>query len=120
MFGATMQGFKLDSDSEEEDIDAIAPELRAYYPTRIDKKRKQLKTFEDNGLGCMNAFFTGRMRSNDLHLYWSFIFLVSLLIIYGALATAYSFKGFGIMIAFTALHIILLIISMLGYIVANR
>ena len=120
MFGATMQGFKLDEDSDEEDIDAIPAELRGYYPSRIDKKRKKISTWEDKGIGCMKAFFTGEMRSNDTQLYWSFIMLVSLLIIYGSLATGYSYKGFGIMIAFTALHVIMLVISMLGYIIANR
>ena len=115
-----MQGFKLDDDSEEEDIDSIPAELRGYYPTRIDKKRKKVSTWQDKGLGCMNAFFTGRMRSNDIRLYWSFIFMVGFLIIYGALATAYTYRGLGIMIAFTVLHVILLAISMIGYIVANR
>mmetsp|Transcript_19871 Transcript_19871/g.24568 ORF Transcript_19871/g.24568 Transcript_19871/m.24568 type:complete len:477 (+) Transcript_19871:2061-3491(+) len=121
MFGATMQGFKLDNeDSSDEDMDKIAPELRAYYPQRIDKKRKKIKTWQDNGLSWSKAFFTGAMRSNDIRIYWSFIFMGGLLIIYGSLATAYSWRGFGIMMAFTLLHVILLIISMLGYIVANR
>lgn len=31
-FGGTMSGFKLDGESSEEDIDAIPPYLRAYYP----------------------------------------------------------------------------------------
>ena len=40
-FGGTMMGFKLDGDSSsEEDIDAIPAYLRAYYPTRVDKKKK--------------------------------------------------------------------------------
>ena len=45
-FGGTMMGFKLDGDdSSDEDIDAIPAYLRAYYPTRIDKKRKKITTW---------------------------------------------------------------------------
>lgn len=40
--------------------------------------------------------------------------------IYGALGAAYSEKGICIMFAFTILHVVLLTISMLGYVVANR
>lgn len=52
-------GFKLDDDSSEEDIDAIPSELRPYYPTRIDKKRKKIVSWQDNDLSWMRAFFTG-------------------------------------------------------------
>ena len=41
-FGATMQGFKLDEDSSEEDVDALPEEMRAFRPTRIDKKKKMV------------------------------------------------------------------------------
>jgi len=58
-FGATAMGFKLDDDSSEEDIDAIPSELRPYYPTRIDKKRKKIVSWQDNDLSWMRAFFTG-------------------------------------------------------------
>ena len=60
------------------------------------------------------------MRSNDLRFFWSFFLLGYFLIIYGALGAAYSERGIVIMFAFTILHIILLTISMLGYVVANR
>ena len=60
------------------------------------------------------------MRSNDIHLYWSFILLSALIIILGALGGAYSFKGIVIMFAVAVLHVVMLTIAMLGYVVANR
>jgi len=60
------------------------------------------------------------MRENDLRFFWSFIFLGCLILIMGALGAVYSYKGIVIMFAFTMLHVVLLIISMLGYVLANR
>ena len=60
------------------------------------------------------------MRENDLRFFWSFIFLGYLILIMGALGAVYSYKGIVIMFAFTMLHVVLLIISMLSYVLANR
>ena len=60
------------------------------------------------------------MRENDLRFFWSFIFLGCLILILGALGAVYSYKGSVIMFAFTVLHVVLLCISMLGYVLANR
>ena len=54
---ATMQGFKLDEDSSEEDMDAVPAEMRPYKPTRIDKRRKHIKSYREDGLGFWAAFF---------------------------------------------------------------
>ena len=86
--GATMQGFKIDDDSSEEDIDAIPSEMRPYRPTRIDKKRKRLNTWRDENLNLCTAFFQGKLRSNDYVLMWSLIGMSALIIIYGAAAGA--------------------------------
>ena len=118
--GATMQGFKLDDDSSEEDIDAIPQEMRPYRPTRIDKKRKRVHSWRDDKLNLCEAFFKGRLRSNDYVLMWSLIGMSALLIIYGAAAGAVTEESLGVMFAVTVLHIILLSISMMGNIIANR
>ena len=120
-FGGTMMGFKLDGDeSSEEDIDAIPPYMRAYYPTRIDKKRKKITTLQKRNLSWTKAFFTSQMRTNDIDFLFSCLFLGALIIILGALGAVYSYKGSVIMFAFTILHVVLLCISMLGYVLANR
>lgn len=117
---ATMSGFKLDADSSEEDLEAIPAYLRAYRPTRIDKKRKRVHTWRDDRIGFFPAFFQGRMRSNDYVLMWSLIAMIILIIIFGAASGAVTEKAVGIMVAVTVLHAILLAISMLGNIIANR
>lgn len=68
----------------------------------------------------MQAFFQGKLRSNDYTMLWSCIFLVALIIVYGALAAAYTVDSMGIVYAFVILHVVLLAISMLGNIIANR
>lgn len=115
-----MQGFKLDDDSSEEDIDAVPAEMRAYRPTRIDKKRKRIHSWRDEKLNCCKAFFQGAMRPNDYVFGWSVIGMSALIIILGAAAAAVTEKSIGLMLAFTVLHVILLTISMMGNIVANR
>ena len=60
------------------------------------------------------------MRGNDYVMLWSVIFMCSLIIIYGALSAAYTEKSIGLMFAVTVLHVILLAISLMGNIVANR
>ena len=116
----TMEGFKLDDDSSEEDIDAIPEEMRAYRATRIDKKRKAVVDWREEGLGFCAAFFQGKMRAKDYVMMWSLIFLTALILIYGAAAAATTDKSVGLMIAFAILHVVLLVISMLGNIIANR
>ena len=118
--GATMQGFKLDDDSSEEDIDAVPAEMRPYRPTRIDKKRKRVHTWRDDKLHLCTAFFQGKLRSNDYVFMWSIIGMSALIIIYGAASAAVTEKSVGIMFAFTILHIILLSIALMGNIIANR
>ena len=118
--GATMSGFKLDEDSSEEDIDLISDAMRAYRPTRIDKKKKQIHTWRDEKLSFCTAFFRGRMRPNDYVFMWSLIFMSALILIYGAASAAVTEKSIGVMFAFTVLHVILLAFSMMGNIIANR
>ena len=118
--GATMSGFKLDDDSSEEDWDAIPHYMKAYYPMRIDKKRKKVMTWRDEGLGFWTAFFQGKMRSNDYSMMWSLFIMSALIIAYGATAAALTDKLLGIMYGITVLHVIVLCISLLGNIVANR
>lgn len=118
--GATMQGFKLDDDSSEEDMDAVPSEMRAYRPTRIDKKRKRVHTWKDENINSCAAFFQGKMRSNDYVLVWSVILMSGLIIIYGSAASAVTENSLGIMFAFSLLHVIMLAISMMGNIIANR
>lgn len=72
------------------------------------------------GLSFMEAFFQGKLRSNDYVMIWSVIFLVATIVVYGALSTAYTYQSQGIVFTFIVLHIVLLAISMLGNIVANR
>ena len=42
-------------------------------------------------LSFMEAFFQGKLRSNDYVMLWSVIFLVATIIVYGALSTAYTY-----------------------------
>ena len=119
-FGATMQGFKLDEDSSEEDVDAIPAEMKAFRPTRIDKKRKKIVSWRDEKLGFCTAFFQGRMRPNDYVTMWSLIFMSTLIIIYGAASAALTDNSVGIMFAVIVLHVVLLGISLFGNIFANR
>lgn len=116
----TMQGFKLDDDSSEEDIDEIPAELRAYHPTRIDKKRKHLQSWKDERINPVSAFFKGKMRSNDYVFVWSSVVMAASIIIMGAAAATVTEKSMGIMIAFTVLFIIALALSLMGNIVGNR
>ena len=118
--GATMQGFKLDSDSSEEDIDAVAPEVRAYNPTRIDKKRMRLRNWREDEGSLLYAFFKNLLRPNDYVFIWSVIAMSCLIIMYGAASAAVTTNSRGLMFAFTILHVILLAISMLGNIIGNR
>ena len=46
-FNNTIQGFKLDHESSEEDIANIPAHLMPYNRTRIDKKKKLLVTWSD-------------------------------------------------------------------------
>ena len=115
-----MQGWKLDDDSSEEDIDAVPAEMRPYRPTRIDKRRKHVTSYRQEGLGFWAAFFQGKMRGNDYVMLWSVIFMSALIIVYGALSAAYTEKSLGLMFAITLLHVILLAISLMGNIIANR
>ena len=118
--GATMQGFKLDTESSEEDIDAVPPEIRSYSPTRIDKKRKRLRNWREVERSIVNAFFKDLLRPNDYIFIWSVIAMSCLIIIYGAASAAFTENSIGLMFAFTILHVILLAVSMLGNIIANR
>jgi hypothetical protein len=119
--GATMQGFKLDeNESSEEDIEAIPAHLRPYRHTRIDKKKKRIRTWQDERLGFCTAFFTNKLRSNDYVVLWSLIFMVALIFIYGGVSFSVTERGLGIIFAIDVLHVILLAISMLGNIIANR
>ena len=118
--GETMQGFKLDDDSSEEDIDAIPQEMRPYRPTRIDKKRMRVHTWRDDNLHLCTAFFRGKLRSNDYVFIWSLVAMFTLIMIYGAIAGAMTKNFLGVMFAVTVLHIVLLSISMMGNIIANR
>lgn len=120
MFNNTMTKLKLDDDSSEEDVANIPTHLLPFRKTRIDKKKKLLVTWSDQGYGFMQAFFQGKLRPNDYTMLWSCIFLVSFIIIYGALAAAYTVDSIGLVFAFVVLHVVLLAISMLGNIVANR
>ena len=94
--------------------------LMPYRETRIDKKKKLLVTWSDEGYSFMQAFFRGKLRSNDYTMLWSVILLVILIIVYGALSAAYTVDSIGIVFAFVVLHVVLLAVSMLGPIVANR
>lgn len=60
------------------------------------------------------------MRSNDYVLVWSVILMSGLIIIYGSAASAVTENSLGIMFAFSLLHVIMLAISMMGNIIANR
>jgi len=115
-----MTKFKLDAESSEEDVANIPSHLLPFRKTRIDKKKKLLVTWSDQGYSFMQAFFQGKLRSNDYTMLWSCIFLVALIIVYGALAAAYTVDSMGIVYAFVILHVVLLAISMLGNIIANR
>lgn len=116
----TMSGFKLEDESSEEDIDAIPDELKAYLPTRIDKKRKHIKSWRGDGMGYMGAFFKGRMRANDYGVVWSIILLCVFIVVYAVCAAAVTEDAVGIMFGITALHVITLALSMLNNIIANR
>ena len=94
--------------------------LMPYRKTRIDKKKKLLVTWSDQGYSLMQAFIRGKLRSKDYTMLWSVIFLVILIIVYGALSAAYTENSIGIVFAFVVLHVVLLAVSMLGNIVANR
>ena len=110
----------VDVESSEEDVANIPMHLMPYRKTRIDKKKKLLVTWSDEGYSFMQAFFSGKLRSNDYTMLWSVIFLVILIIVYGALSAAYTVDSIGIVFAFVVLHVVLLAVSMLGPIVANR
>lgn len=115
-----MTKFKLDNESSEEDVANIPAHLLPYRKTRIDKKKKLLVTWSDQGYSFMQAFFHGKLRGNDYVMLWSCIFLVALIIVYGALAAAYTEDSVGLVYACVVLHVVLLVISMLGNIIANR
>ena len=117
-----MQGFKLDVDDEssEEDIEAIPVELRPYRHTRIDKKKKRIITWRDQKLGFCTAFFTNKLRPNDYVVIWSLVFMIALILIYGGVSFSVTDNGLGIIFAIDVLHVVLLGISMLGNIIANR
>lgn len=61
--GATMQGFKLDDDSSEEDLDAIPIHLQGRCQKRIDKKQKQITTWRQENIAFKDAFLKGKLRS---------------------------------------------------------
>ena len=116
----TMSGFKLDDDSSEEDVDAIPDEMKAYLPTRIDKKRKHIKSWRADGMGYIGAFFKGRMRSNDYGVVWSIIIMCVLIVVYTVTAAAVTDDAIGLMFGVTVLHVVTLSLSMMNNIVANR
>lgn len=115
-----MQGFHLDDNSSEEDVDAIPEAFKNFSQKRIDKKRKMITSWRDTDMGFMEAFFKGKLRSRDYTMMWSLILMSALVIIFAATAFAATEDGLGIMYAITLLHVILLVISLLGNILANR
>ena len=60
------------------------------------------------------------MRANDYIMIWSIIFMSALIFIYGAASAASTEKGLGAMFALSILHVVLLVISMMSNIFANR
>ena len=60
------------------------------------------------------------MRANDISFYWSAIYMVCLVIIYASLASAYSQRAIGVIYATAIIHFVLVTISLLGNIIANR
>ena len=60
------------------------------------------------------------MRRNDYIMILSLIFMATLIIIYGAISASITEKNVGILFAITIIHIVLLGISMMGNIAANK
>ena len=60
------------------------------------------------------------MRDNDYLMIWSLIFMSALIIIYGAASVATTEQNLGVMFGFSVLHVVLLVFSMMGNILANR
>ena len=116
----TIKKWELNDDSSEEDIDSIPAEMRPYMTNRIDKKRKLLSDWRKDGLNAFSAFFRGRMRRDDYIMIWSLIILFTLTVAYTVIAARVTENSLGIMFGITALHIILLILSMISNIFANR
>ena len=53
----TMEGFKLDQESSEEDIDAIPQDKRPYMPSRVDKRRMLIVDWHEKDGSYILEFF---------------------------------------------------------------